>query len=48
MIDEYIDKTTIIADTSCGYGNFFKSHPKMLGIDIDELAISKAKQTQER
>lgn len=45
MIDGYIDKTTIVADTSCGYGNFFKRHPKMLGVDIDELAINKAKKT---
>ncbi len=45
MIDEHIDEETVIADTSCGYGNFFKNHPKMLGVDIDELAINKAKQT---
>lgn len=43
MLDDYIDDETTIVDTSCGYGNFLKNHPKMIGIDVDEIAISKAK-----
>ncbi|SMN00869.1 FIG00710187: hypothetical protein [uncultured Candidatus Thioglobus sp.] len=44
MLDRFIDKETIIADTSCGYGNFLKNNNRMIGVDIDEIAICKAKQ----
>ncbi|MBA5248596.1 MAG: SAM-dependent methyltransferase [Gammaproteobacteria bacterium] len=43
MLDGFIDANTTIADTSCGCGNFFKSSHKMIGVDVDEIAINKAK-----
>jgi hypothetical protein len=43
MVDSLIDKDTIIIDTSCGYGNFLKNNSKIIGADIDEFAINKAK-----
>jgi hypothetical protein len=43
MIDDFVDKNTIVADTSCGYGNFLKDDPKIIGVDIDSKAIEVAR-----
>jgi hypothetical protein len=45
MIDDKIDKETTILDSSCGYGNFFKNdnNYRQIGVDIDDIAICKAK-----
>jgi hypothetical protein len=43
MVDDFIDEDTIIADTSCGYGNFLKDSSQVIGIDIDNQAIDIAK-----
>jgi hypothetical protein len=44
MVDDFIDENTIVADTSCGYGNFLRDDSKNIGIDIDKQAISIAKE----
>jgi hypothetical protein len=42
MIEPFIDKDTVILDSSCGYGNFFENRTnyKLLGNDIDKEAYN--------
>lgn len=46
MIEPHINLKTVILDSSCGYGNFFKEYRlyKQIGADIDPQAIKVAKQ----
>jgi len=42
MIEPFIDKDTVILDSSCGYGNFFENRTnyKLVGNDIDKEAYN--------
>ncbi len=46
MIEPHINFKTVILDSSCGYGNFFKEYRpyQQVGADIDSQAIKVAKQ----
>lgn len=45
MIKPHLSKKMVVLDSSCGYGNFFKSDVKniQIGVDVDKQAIEKAK-----